>query len=308
MSEEKELTMADMEEQIDASMVRYHIGDIVHGVVAGIDNYIVYVDVNSYMQGIILPSELSEDPSFSAMDDIKIGDEIDGVVTMEDDGNGNLVLSRRQAVLITAWDELKKGMDEETVYSVKISRAVKGGVIAYLNGIRGFIPLSRLAVRRIKDSEKEEYVGKYIDVIIAEADDEKRNLVLSARELEEKRAKEEYDGKIAALHVGMITKGVVESIKPFGCFVSIGDGLSGLVHISQIAHRHIKTPNEEVKVGDEVDVKIIDIKDGKISLSMKALVDIMEKNEPEKDSEDGYISDEEASTSMSDLLSDIVLD
>lgn len=309
MSEEKELTMADMEEQINASMVNYHIGDMVHGIVAGIENYVVYVDIGSYMQGIILPAELSDDPSFSMIDDIKIGDEIDGVVTMEDDGNGNLVLSRKQAVQINAWDELKEGKENETVYSVKVSKAVKGGVIAYLNGIRGFIPVSRLAIKRVSDSEKEEYVGKNIDVIIADADDEKKNLILSARELEEKKAKEAYDKKMAAVHVGMVTKGIVESIKPFGCFVNIGDGLSGLVHISQIAHRHLKTPNEEVKKGDEVNVKVTDIKDGKISLSMKALVDIMEKNEPqENDSESEYISDEEASTSMSDLLSGIVLD
>ena len=146
MSEEKELTMADMEEQINASMVNYHIGDMVHGIVAGIENYVVYVDIGSYMQGIILPAELSDDPSFSMIDDIKIGDEIDGVVTMEDDGNGNLVLSRKQAVQINAWDELKEGKENETVYSVKVSKAVKGGVIAYLNGIRGFIPVSRLAM------------------------------------------------------------------------------------------------------------------------------------------------------------------
>ena len=133
MSEEKELTMADMEEQINASMVNYHIGDMVHGIVAGIENYVVYVDIGSYMQGIILPAELSDDPSFSMIDDIKIGDEIDGVVTMEDDGNGNLVLSRKQAVQINAWDELKEGKENETVYSVKVSKAVKGGVIAYLN-------------------------------------------------------------------------------------------------------------------------------------------------------------------------------
>jgi len=89
------------------------------------------------------------------IDDIKIGDEIDGVVTMEDDGNGNLVLSRKQAVQINAWDELKEGKENETVYSVKVSKAVKGGVIAYINGIRGFIPVSRLAIKRVSDSEKE---------------------------------------------------------------------------------------------------------------------------------------------------------
>ena len=96
---------------------------------------------------------------------------------------------------------------------------------------------------------------------------------------------------------------------PYGCFVNIGDGVSGLVHISQIAHKRLKTPSEVVKPGQEVDVKVIDIKDGKISLSMKALVDVMEKNE--NDEEEGpseYLSGEEASTGMASLLAGIKID
>ena len=213
------------------------------------------------------------------MRDLKIGDEITAVVLSTDDGKGNLVLSRKEAANDIAWENLETGKAEGTLYPVKISKSVNGGFIAFVNGIRGFIPISRLSLRRIEEDEKEQYVGTTVEVVIIDLNKEKNSLVLSAREQEEKKAQEEKAKRFSAVSVGMVSKGTVESIMPYGCFVNLGEGLSGLVHISQIAHKRLKTPNEEVKIGQEVDVKVIDIKDGKISLSMKALVDFMEKNE-----------------------------
>ena len=309
MSEEtKEPTMADMEAEINASMVNYKEGDMVHGVIAGIENYVVYVDLGTYMQGIILPDQLSDDPGFSMLDDLKPGAEIDAIVIRKDDSNGNLVLSLKQANYINAWREIEEALENGTEYTVKIAESVKGGAVAYLNGIRGFIPTSRLSIARLDNEAKEALVGKTVSVIVVEADADRRKLILSAREAEERKAAEERNEKLAEIHEGMVTKGIVESIKPYGCFVDIGNGLSGLVHISQIANKRIKTPGEVVKQGQEVDVKITEIKDGKISLSMKALQDIMEKNETPEKSENEYVSGEEASTSMSALLGEISID
>lgn len=309
MSEEtKEPTMADMEAEINASMVNYKEGDMVHGVIAGIENYVVYVDLGTYMQGIILPDQLSDDPGFSMLDDLKPGAEIDAIVIRKDDSNGNLVLSLKQANYINAWREIEEALENGTEYTVKIAESVKGGAVAYLNGIRGFIPTSRLSIARLDNEAKEALVGKTVSVIVAEADADRRKLILSAREAEERKAEEERAEKLSEIHTGMVLKGVVESIKPYGCFVDIGNGLSGLVHISQIANKRIKTPGEVVKQGQEVDVKITEIKDGKISLSMKALQDIMEKNETPEKSENEYVSGEEASTSMSELLGEISID
>lgn len=309
MSEEtKEPTMADMEAEINASMVNFKEGDMVHGVIAGIENYVVYVDLGTYMQGIILPDQLSDDPGFSMLDDLKPGAEIDAIVIRKDDSNGNLVLSLKQANYINAWREIEEALENGTEYTVKIAESVKGGAVAYLNGIRGFIPTSRLSIARLDNEAKEALVGKTVSVIVAEADADRRKLILSAREAEERKAEEERAEKLSEIHTGMVLKGVVESIKPYGCFVDIGNGLSGLVHISQIANKRIKTPGEVVKQGQEVDVKITEIKDGKISLSMKALQDIMEKNETPEKSENEYVSGEEASTSMSELLGEISID
>ena len=306
---EEKQTMADFEEEINASMKKFKKGDMIKGLISDIEDYVVHVDIGTYMQGIILPTELSDDPSFSMMDDLKIGEEITCIVIGEEDANGNLILSLKQAAKILAWEALAEGKENETVYSVKISKSVNGGWIAYLNGIRGFIPVSRLSLKRIEDSEKEDYVGRTYDVLIVDMDEKKNSLVLSAKELEQRRADKEHEEKLLAVKPGTITKGIVESIMPYGCFVNIGDGLSGLVHISQISHRRLKTPSEEVKEGQEVDVKVIDIKDGKISLSMKALVDIMEKNDTEdKESPSEYLAGEEATTGMASLLAGLKID
>lgn len=306
---DENMTMADFEAEIDASMKRFKEGDMVKGIIAGIEDYVVHVDLGTYMQGIILPTELSDDPSFNMMDNLKIGEEISCIVIGEEDANGNMLLSLRQATNILAWEGLKEGKEEGTIYSVKISKSVNGGWIAYLNGIRGFIPVSRLSLSRIEDEEKESYVGKTYDVIIADINEDKGSLILSARELEERKAAKEHEEKVLAVKPGTVTKGIVESIMPYGCFVNIGNGLSGLVHISQIAHKRLKTPQEEVKLGQEVDVKIIEVKDGKISLSMKALVDFMEKNETDEDEGPSeYTESEEASTGMASLLAGLKLD
>lgn len=304
----EEMTMADFESEINASMKKYREGDLVKGVVAGIDDYLVHVDLGTYMQGIILPTELSNDPDYRAMDHLTIGQEISTVVIKDDDGNGNLVLSLKEATETLAWRSLNEGKLERKVYEVKISGQVNGGMVAYLEGIRGFIPISRLSMKRVEDDEKASYIGKKVNVIVIEANEEKRNLILSARELEEEQAKKEYEDKVKAIKPGLVTKGVVESIMPYGCFVDLGDGISGLVHISQIAHERLKTPHEVVKEGQEVNVKVIDVKDGKVSLSMKALVDVMEKSEPEDDTPTEYSSDGEATTGMASLLAGIKLD
>lgn len=304
----EEMTMADFEDEINASMKKFNEGDLVKGIVAGIDDYLVHVDLGTYMQGIILPTELSNDPDYRAMDNLTIGQEISTIVIGTDDGNGNLVLSLKQATETLAWEKLKEGMLERKVYEVKISGAVNGGMVAYLEGIRGFIPISRLSMRRVEDADKASYIGKKLNVIIIEANDEKGNLILSARELEQEKAREEYENKVKAIKPGVVTRGTVETIMPYGCFVNIGDGISGLVHISQISHKHLKTPHEAVKEGQEVDVKVIDVKDGKVSLSMKALVDVMEKTEEEDDGAPTEYTDEEATTGMASLLAGIKLD
>ena len=131
---------------------------------------------------------------------------------------------------------------------VKISQTVNSGVIAYLYGIRAFIPASQLSIAYVEDLES--WVGKEIEARIITASEEDNKLVLSGKEVEIELADKERASIISKLTRGSVTTGTVEKIMPYGAFVNIGEGLSGLVHISQISQKRIKSPNEVIKEGD----------------------------------------------------------
>ena len=147
----------------------------------------------------------------------------------------------------------------------------------------------------------EEYKGKTLEVRVITVDQEKEKLVMSAREILREKEKEAHDHKVAMIVPGTVMEGTVESLQPYGAFVDLKDGLSGLVHISQISQRRIKKPSEVLKVGDKVKVKILNTNDGKISLSMKALEE-MQVDEVEKVDVKQYGNSESLGTSLGDLF------
>ena len=235
---------------------------------------------------------------------VHAGDEVTATVIREDDGNGNILMSKVEADDVLAWDKLKDLQENETVLDVVIKGIVKSGVIAYVEGVRGFIPASRLSLSYVE--ELEDYLNKNIRVQVLEVDKEKKKLILSARELLLEKEKEEQRKKISNLETGLVTEGTVETLQPYGAFVNLGNGLSGLVHISQISQKRIKKPSEVLSVGDKVKVQITAIKDGKISLSMKALEDVTAKEIEEEVFE--LPETEEATTSLGSLFANIKLD
>ena len=167
------------------------------------------------------------------------------------------------------WDAFEKMMEDKVVFTVPIDESVKAGVVTSLKGVRAFIPASQLSTSYVEDTS--EWIGKEIDVVIITADREKQRLVLSGREAAKIKRSQEKKARIEALTVGTVIEGKVETVKPYGVFVDLGNGISGLVHISQMSTKRIATPEEVCKEGDVVKVKITKVKDGKISLSMKAL-------------------------------------
>lgn len=305
MSDEVTPSMAEFEEEISRSMKKIKEGDILSGTVIGVSDTEVMLDLGSYTEGIIRLEELSNDPRFSIKADIAVGDAVRAMVLREDDGQGNILLSKKQADDILAWDRLKELLETKEVVSVKLQSAVNGGMIAYLEGIRGFVPASQLSLSYVEDLEG--WVGKTIDVIVITVDEDKKRLVLSARELLWQREQEEKQKRLNNLQKGLVTTGVIEKIAPYGCFVNIGEGLTGLVHISQICGKRIQSPNEVVKLGEEVKVKILDVKDGKISLSMKAVEEREEVVEEIEEAPLEYHSEGEASTGLASLLAGIKL-
>lgn len=311
-TEEKKVTqeeiipsMDEFKDEINRSFKRIEEGDILKGTVIGISDTEVTVDLGYYAEGIIKLEELSNDPRFSIKADVVIGEEISATVIREDDGQGNILLSRKKADDILAWDSLRELQNNKTVKTVKIASTVNAGVITYLNGIRAFIPASQLSLKYVEDLES--YVGKEIDVIVITVDEENNKLVLSGKEVEREKAIVDKNSKISKLQLGLVIAGTVEKIVPYGAFINIGDGLSGLVHISQICGKRIKSPNEVLKEGQEVNVKIIDIKDGKVSLSIKAVEEIEEVVEDIDETPFEYSTGGEAATGLASLLANIKL-
>ncbi|HJA93229.1 MAG TPA: S1 RNA-binding domain-containing protein [Candidatus Eisenbergiella merdipullorum] len=302
---EKQESMADYAKELEASFRVIKEGDIVTGTVISVNEDEVILDLQYYAQGVIKAADMSSDPSFRLVDEVKPGDTLEATVVKTDDGEGNILLSRKEAVQVLAWDVLKKDMEEKKTLSVKISEAVKAGVVAYVEGIRGFIPASQLSLSYVENLD--EWVGRQVEARVITVDEEKKRLVLSVKEVEKERREEETNHKIAMLAPGTVMEGVVESLMPYGAFVSLTDGLSGLVHISQISQRRIKKPSEVLKVGDKVKVKILNTNNNKISLSMKAVEENTEAGENEEVHAAQYSSREEATTSLGDLLKNLKL-
>ena len=298
-------SMKDFEEEINRSFRKFSEGDIVKGTVLAVAEEEVNVDLNSYSQGVILQGEYSDDPSFHSMDEIRVGDEITAMVLDSDDGQGRVLLSLKQARQSEAWKTLKEALESRKVYEVKVLMSVNAGVVAYVEGIRGFIPASQLALDYVEDVDS--FVGDTLKVVVITADEEKNKLVLSAKEVAKEEAAKEHEAKLNALQKGFVTEGVIDRIEPYGCFVTFGENLSGLVHISQICGKFLHSPNEVVKLGQTVKVKVIDIVDGKIKLSMKDAEDLAPEVEEASESIE-YESDEEATTSLGSLLAGIKLD
>ena len=295
-----EETMKDYEKELEASFRKINEGDVISGTVIDVNEEEVTLDLKYYTQGIIRTADMSDDPNFSVLDDVKIGDMLEATVVSMDDGQGNILLSRKEANAVLAWDVLEQYLEEKKNITVKVSEIVNAGAVAYVEGIRGFIPASQLDIAYVENLEP--YLGRKLTIRVITVDREKEKLVLSAKEILKEQAKEEHDHKVAMIVPGTVLEGTVESLQTYGAFVDLKDGLSGLVHISQICQKRIKKPSEVLKVGDKVKVKVLNTNDGKISLSIKAVAEEQEAEEVEAFDTKQFSSDENVGTSLGDLF------
>lgn len=298
-------TMKDFEAELEASFKKIEEGDILTGTVISVDEKEVVLDLKYYAEGIIPVEDYSREPGFNVKDEVHVGDEVSATVVRKDDGYGNILLSRTEANDVLAWEKLKELKESGEVLNVVVKGIVNGGVIAYVEDVRGFIPASKLALNYVEDTN--EYLNRQIQVQVFDVEKESGRLILSAKEILREKAEEERKNKVSNLEVGLVTEGTVESLQPYGAFVDLGNGLSGLVHISQICEKRIKKPSEVLAAGDKVKVKVIAVKDGKISLSIKEASDVMAK-EIEEEVIELPDAKEEATTSLGSLFAGIKLD
>lgn len=298
-------TMEDYKEELEASFRKINEGDILTGTVIDVNEEEVTLDLKYYAQGIIKVTELSNDPDFAVLEKIHLGDVLEATVVKTDDGQGNILLSRKEADDILAWEKLQQMLENETTVKVRIKESVPSGVVTYLEGIRAFIPASQIALDYVEDTES--WIGKEIEVRVITVDADKEKLVLSGKVVAREAAEEERNHKISMIVPGTVMEGTVETLMPYGAFISLGNGLSGLVHISQICERRIGKPSEVLKVGQKVKAKVLNTNDNKISLSMKALEEEMVDTEEIEDLAQ-YTNTESTGTSLGSLLAGLKFD
>ena len=292
-------TMEDYKEALEASYRRIRPGDIVTGTVIDVNDQDVTIDFNYYAPGRIPVTELSDDPTYHVLENVAVGDTLTATVVKTDDGAGNMLLSCKDAAEELAWDKLQEAEKTKTVYHVKVAGAVNGGCVAYVEGVRGFIPASKLALEYVE--EPADYLNKELDVQVISVDEDAKRVVLSAKELLLAKVMEEKNKKINKYTVGTVMEGTVEQLKDYGAFVNIGDGITGLVHISQISDRRLKHPSQVLKEGDKVKVKIIKIENNKISLSIREAAELTSR-EVEEEGPAEYEDNGAAATGLGALL------
>lgn len=292
-------TMEDYKEALEASYRRIRPGDIVTGTVIDVNDQDVTIDFNYYAPGRIPVTELSDDPTYHVLENVVVGDTLTATVVKTDDGAGNMLLSCKDAAEELAWDKLQEAQKTKKVYHVKVAGAVNGGCVAYVEGVRGFIPASKLALEYVE--EPADYLNKELDVQVISVDEGAKRVVMSAKELLLAKVMEEKNKKINKYTVGTVMEGTVEQLKDYGAFVNIGDGITGLVHISQISDRRLKHPSQVLKEGDKVKVKIIKIENNKISLSIREAAELTSR-EVEEEGPAEYEDNGAAATGLGALL------
>jgi small subunit ribosomal protein S1 len=257
-----------LEDAIDATIVAFDDGDLVHGKVVKIDSDEVLLDIGYKSEGVIPSKELSIRNDVDPNEVVSLGEEIEALVLQKEDKDGRLILSKKRAQYERAWGTIEQKKENDEVVSGPVIEVVKGGLIIDI-GLRGFLPASLVDLRRVRDLHP--YVGRVLDCKIIELDKNRNNVVLSRRAYLEETQREQRDEFLANLKPGEVRQGVVSSVVNFGAFVDLG-GMDGLVHVSELSWKHVDHPSSVVQVGDEVTVQVLDVdlSRERISLSLKA--------------------------------------
>jgi len=270
----------------DKSSYLPKVGDLVSGTVLDISKNGIIVDMDGKLTGLVRGKELDDESG--QYSNLAKGDKVEASVLDLENEQGVLELSFRQAGHRKAWDYLLELLSSGEVVDAKIIDANKGGLMIKVGNVEGFLPVSQLTVEhypRVEGGDK----NRILDRLKAYADQLFRVKVITVREKEEKLIvsekaawEKEQNVLLSNYEVGSTVKGRVTGVVDFGAFVEFGDGLEGLIHISELAWQRIDNPSDVVKVGDELEAKIISIDDGRVSLSLKKLIDDPWKKASEK--------------------------
>lgn len=263
------------------------VSDLIDCKVIAVGKNEVVLDYNGIISGVVRGKEVQDEGGINV--NYKIGDIVSATVLDLDNEKGYMELSFRFASHQKAWEDLEKMMKDETIVEAKVIDANKGGLMVKVGNIVGFLPVSQLTTKyypRVEGGDKSKilghlkgFIGKAFKTVVIDVDEKDSKLIVSQKSAwaeEQKKTLEEYG-------VGKMIEGKITGVADFGAFVEFGDNLEGLVHISELAWQRIDNPNDIIKVGDKVKAEIISVDEGRISLSMKRLI-----NDPWKDIEKMY--------------------
>jgi len=239
----------------DATIRSFDEGDVVSGMVVRIDKDEVLVDIGYKSEGVIPAGELSIRRSVDPAAEVSLGEDVDALVLTKEDQEGRLILSKKRARFERAWRKIEAAAESGEAVPGSVIEVVKGGLILDL-GVRGFLPASLVDIRRVHNLD--DFMGQELECRVIELNRSRNNVVLSRRAVLEEERKEVREQILGRLEPGSVVEGRISNIVDFGAFVDL-QGIDGLIHISELSWSHVNHPSEVVAIGDDVQVKVLDI-------------------------------------------------
>ena len=266
------VTMEDFMDEIEASTRLPRTGEIVTGTVHQVTDKEVIVNLGCKKDGILPLDEVTLEEGETLADVFKPDDEIQAKVIKTDDGDGGILLSKKRLEMNENWTEINEAHENKSIINVKVVRAVNGGVIAAYKEVTGFIPMSQLSDRFVEADKAEDYIGETMDVRVTRVDPRRNRAVFSHKAVIMDEKQKQIADIWENLHVDDVVEGTVMRFTDYGAFVDIG-GLDGLLHISEISWGKLKHPEEVLKIGDKINVKVLSMNQekNKISLGLKQI-------------------------------------
>ncbi len=255
-----------MEQLYEQTLTEINEKELINGTVVGITDREVIVNIGFKSDGLVALSEFRDTP------DLKAGDEVQVYIEEQENANGQLVLSRRKAKIVKAWESIQGALDHDEVIEGFVKRRTKGGLIVDVYGVEAFLPGSQIDVKPIRDFDI--FVGKAMEVKVVKINYTNDNVVVSHKVLIEKDIEQQKAEILNNLEKGQVLEGVIKNMTNFGVFIDLG-GVDGLLHITDISWGRINHPEEVLSLDEKVNVVVLDFDDNKqrISLGMKQLTD-----------------------------------
>ena len=255
----------DIQDQYLGSISEISENQVLTGRVIGMNDKDILIDIGFKSEGLIDRSEFPQ----NALP--QIGDQIEVYLEYLEDRNGNLVLSKEKADFMRRWRDIREFYEKEKIFTCKIIRRIKGGMIVDIDGLQGFLPGSQIDVRPIKDFDQ--YLDQELEVRVVKLNEARKNIVVSHKVIIEDSLKEKREELLADMEIGQIMEGRVKNITDFGVFIDLG-GIDGLLHITDLSWGRVNHPSEVVKLDETLSIKIIDYDKEKqrVSLGLKQLL------------------------------------